>query len=215
MVLPVLALLLGCPKPSATLADSVASYAGNPYQVEELDFTFIVEVEGQEKARRSHRWRPLAGELTVVAGDEAVSFVGLRDAPVLSAWVEEADQHASDWARFAPKASAEEAAEAWARFVNDSYWLLAPSKVLDPGVRRTEGEGVLGLDFEGVGVTPGDHYELSVDADGKVTGWAYTLQGGREGSWAFEDYQQLGPLRLSLRRVSESAVIRFDDVVVK
>jgi len=213
-VLPVLVAVLGCAK-GPDLADTVASYAGNPYQVEQLDFTFVVEVEGEEKVRRTHRWQPMAGALTVEAGESVVSFVGLRDAPDLSAWVEDHEGHAADWARFAPDADPEAAAEAWARFVNDSYWLLAPSKVLDPGVVRTEQDGVLALDFEGVGITPGDHYELTVDSSGKVTGWTYTLQGGREGAWTFEDYRALGPLNLSLRRVGETAVIWFDDVSVR
>lgn len=212
---PMLLWLSGCEGSDTSLADQVVAYAGDPYQVDRLAFTFVVEADGAEKVRRRHDWRPGRGELRVVSDGLDVAFTGLADGPGLSGWVDDPAAHRTDWARVASGADPDVAAKAWGAFINDSYWLLAPSKVKDPGVERTERDGVLELDFDGVGLTPGDHYELSVADDGRVTGWTYTLQSGREGAWSFEDDRQLGPLRLSLRRVSEGAVIWFDDVVVE
>ncbi len=70
-------------------------------------------------------------------------------------------------------------------FVNDTYWLLAPFKLFDPGVTRgldpsedTATEKALTLAFDGVGRTPGDRYWLYVDRQsGRVNGWKYHLQG--------------------------------------
>ena len=86
--------------------------------------------------------------------------------------------------------------QAHGRFVNDSYWLLAPLKVLDPGVRRAlapdSGRGVLALSFDGVGLTPGDRYWLRTDEPGTLTGWTYVLEGdGPPTRWAWTGTQTI------------------------
>jgi len=99
-------------------------------------------------------------------------------------------------------------------WINDSYWLLVTLKVLDPGVvlavdppREGDLAGIrrLRLRFEKVGLTPKNEYVLHVESDtGRVVRWDYYRRGGanprRVRSWAFEDYQRVGPLRLSLSR---------------
>ena len=75
-------------------------------------------------------------------------------------------------------------AAGYSRFINDTYWLLAPLKVMDPGVNRSlapdsaRGDNrVLALSFGDVGLTPGDRYWLSVGPDGAIRGWTYVLEG--------------------------------------
>lgn len=70
-------------------------------------------------------------------------------------------------------------------WINDSYWMFMPYKLLDPGVTLSyEGErlledgrpaAVLGLTFaEGVGVTPENRYEVFVARDtGLVEQWSF------------------------------------------
>ncbi|MFB6273221.1 MAG: hypothetical protein ABEL51_10045 [Salinibacter sp.] len=73
---------------------------------------------------------------------------------------------------------------AYARFVNDTYWLLSPLKVFDPGVNRTylpdsstAEHNVIHLTFNDVGRTPGDQYWLYVSKEtGRLDRWAYHLQ---------------------------------------
>ena len=131
------------------------------------------------------------------------------------------EKHADTWSEVAPEADPATAAQAWKWFINDSYWLLAPAKLMDPGVhRRLDDQGRLVLTFGEVGLTPGDRYTLSVDRDtGRVTKWQYRLQSGREGAFRWTDYRQFGPLELSTRRIStegdSEVVIRFDDVDVR
>ncbi len=71
--------------------------------------------------------------------------------------------------------------EAW---INDSYWLVMPFKLLDPGVtlqylgERPADDGqladVLQLTFTKVGVTPNNKYHVWVDKKTRlVTQWAY------------------------------------------
>lgn len=75
--------------------------------------------------------------------------------------------------------------EAYSRFINDTYWLLAPLKTYDPGVNReylpdssTAEHEVIHLSFGDVGVTPGDEYWLYVSTEtGRLDQWAFHLQG--------------------------------------
>ena len=117
-------------------------------------------------------------------------------------------------------------AAAYERWVNDSYWLLLPLKLLDPGVRRTqeparERDGrsfeILSLEFDHVGLTPGDHYWLYIDpATGRITRWDMVLEGQTEPPRAisFEGYQAVGPLMLALDHVTDDGKrhVLFEDV---
>jgi hypothetical protein len=101
---------------------------------------------------------------------------------------------------------------AYGAFINDSYWLMMPVKMLDPGVTRilvpdsssTELE-VVKLSFDNVGLTPGDTYYVYVDrVTGMVKRWHYVLQSGSQNRCDWVDYQELaGPLgavKLSSRK---------------
>ena len=114
----------------------------------------------------------------------------------------------------------ERLAEANGRFVNDSYWMLAPLKVLDRGVRRAverrDGFDRLALSFDGVGLTPGDRYWIDVDdVTGSMTGWSYLLEGSdSEGSWEWLEPTQLdtpeGSLsfsRMKVNRADSTAIL--------
>lgn len=67
-------------------------------------------------------------------------------------------------------------AKAWSNWCNDSFWLLAPFKMNDPGTTRgivTTDDGGQGLvvKYEGGGVTPGDSYLWELDKNQRPTGW--------------------------------------------
>lgn len=94
--------------------------------------------------------------------------------------------------------------QAYRRFTNDTYWLLAPLKLFDEGVNRSiatsspagedslqapepqEGAGatqqggegdLLHLSFDRVGLTPKDQYWLAADSTGRLSRWTFVLQG--------------------------------------
>lgn len=186
------------PREPPALAQRVQQAAGDPYAEAFLAFTFVVTTDGQEQVRRTHRWCPKAGIVEVETAEGKTRISAVDGSPLEGASLEAADK-------------------AWGRFVNDSYWLLAPSKVLDPGVRaEAVGPDRLDLRFDGVGLTPGDRYSLTVDADGHVSAWSFVLQSGRTGSFRWEEGRPLGGLYLSALRVSEdgSTSIRFQDLQV-
>lgn len=101
--------------------------------------------------------------------------------------------------------------EAW---INDTYWLLMPYKLLDPGTHLSYGGNeefagreceVLHLAFGGVGLTPGDRYTVYVDAKtGLVAGWAYVLESFEPGqpptAWTWGQWHRYGGILLASER---------------
>jgi len=103
-------------------------------------------------------------------------------------------------------------------FYNDSYWLVAPFKVFDPGVSRKlvrlvgENDALLVTHSSG-GVTPGDSYLWLLDENARPTAfkmWVSIIPfGGLRASW--EDYvksetgayfatsHKMGPLTIGVR----------------
>jgi hypothetical protein len=107
--------------------------------------------------------------------------------------------------------------KAWAYFCNDSYWLIAPTKVFDEGVeRRTvaqpDGSQALLVTYRSGGVTPGDSYLWFLDWNGlptKYKMWVSIIPiGGVEATWEgwvklktgalVPSKHQLGPLALRI-----------------
>jgi len=104
---------------------------------------------------------------------------------------------------------------AYGAWINDTYWLLMPYKLRDPGVNlgydgEEEIDGTtydkLLLTFDGVGLTPGDRYWAYIDRDtGLMDRWAYHLESWeaeREPThWWWRDWQRYGDVLLSPLRV--------------
>ena len=169
--------------------------------VSEIRFTFIVEQDGKQLASAEHHWN-------VAAGTDHVKWKGKEVTVNLKS-----------------PAQDEESKAAYGRWINDSYWLLAPLKVLDPGVKLThegmkESEGVqcetLRLGFEQVGLTPGDQYLLYIDPETKlVRAWDYIPKPESVSHGTWEKYETFGPLKLATEHNFGGKMIRFADVEVK
>lgn len=98
--------------------------------------------------------------------------------------------------------------EVW---INDSYWLIMPFKLLDPGVilkyggREIIPDGriadILELTFDHVGVTPQNKYRVWVDAQTKlVIMWAYFEKNTDKSpkfSTTWDDYRSYGNILIS------------------
>jgi hypothetical protein len=175
-----------------------ASGGENWPKVKALDFTFIVEQDGKQLAAAEHHW-DMATKMDHVKWKDKDATVNVT----------------------AP-AEDELAKGAYARWTNDSYWLLAPLKLLDPGVKLAyegtkEMDGapaeVLHVSFEKVGLTPGDQYRLYIDPQTKlVRSWDYMPKADMlmHGTW--EKYQKVGGLNLATEHNFEGKMIRFADV---
>ena len=182
---------------AVALADAVwqASGGQNWSKVKSIDFTFAVEKEGKTLVSAEHHWDLVAQTDHVKWKDQDVT-VNLAD-----------------------PANDDEAKGAYARWVNDSYWLLAPLKLKDQGVNLTE-EGkkemdggerqVLRLSFGQVGLTPKDNYRLYIDPATKlVTSWDYMPEPGQSKHATWTDYQKSGGLTLATDHQMEGIRIRI------
>ena len=151
------------------------AWAALPY----LRFDFAVEQDGNRQLIAHHLWNRQTGDYRVEwpAGSDstytALFNVNARKGQVYL----NGDSVAS--ARNDTLLQ-----QAYRRYINDSYWLLAPTKMLDPGVNRTyvadssnASTGVVKLTFGDVGLTPGDQYWMHVDKEtGRLKRWDFVLQ---------------------------------------
>lgn len=88
-------------------------------------------------------------------------------------------------------------ADAYKFFNNDSFWLIAPYKIKDPGTQRSvvtleDGREGLMVTYSAGGTTPGDSYLWKLGEDGKPTSWQMWVSiipvGGVELTW--EDWSK-------------------------
>lgn len=93
--------------------------------------------------------------------------------------------------------------DAWALFANDSFWLVAPFKLRDPGTTRElinteDGQGIL-VTYSSGGVTPGDSYLWVLDENFKPVYWKLWVKiipaGGVKFTW--ENWQSYSGVWLS------------------
>lgn len=185
-----------------------------------LAFEFVSYRQGKEAARFSHRWNRQTNAAVVSgAGQDGKRWEVRFDdiyARKGTATIDGAPPPDTALPRLLENA--------YARFINDSYWLLMPLKLLDDGVNRRRLEDTtigerryerLHLSFGKVGLTPGDQYWLFIDPETKrVAFWRFLLQSGRTGEYRWEEYEPAGPIILArTRRGADGAVgIRFENV---
>ena len=188
------------PSPTDTLsldskADSVAyrlmeahgadAFASAPY----LRFNFAFESPKGTRMIARHLWNRTTGEYRVEwQGGQDSSYVALVNMQDVTDGVPSGDVYLNG-EKLKGETAGKMRRQAYGRFINDTYWLLAPLKVFDPGVNRqyvadssTATHDVLHLTFGEVGLTPGDEYWLYVSKEtGRLDRWAYHLQSMKDG----------------------------------
>jgi len=177
-----------------------ASGGENWPKVKELKFTFGVEENGKTLMSADHDWK-------VAAQTDQVKWKG-KDITV----------------NLAAPAQDDNGKAAYARWVNDSYWLLAPLKVCDHGVHRKyegtkEENGVscdmLRLTFDQIGLTPNDQYVFYIDPQTKLLrAWDYMAKPEEvmHGTWG--KYETFGGLKLATEHGFAGKVIRLSNIQV-
>lgn len=118
---------------------------------------------------------------------------------------------------------------AYGRFINDTYWLLAPWKIFDPGVHiEYVGEvkdaaghdcDEIKLSFGEVGLTPKDLYWMDVDKSTHLMDqWKFVLNGGNDPPTvvAWKEWGRFGGISLAVSKpfVEKPAEIRFENLAV-
>ena len=184
---------------------------------------FVFEFAG----RRAHWWDRYTGrhrvEGTTPEGEEYVVLHDVHDEGGAGrVWL--------DGAEVSGERAVELLGGAYAAWVNDTFWLIAPYKLRDPGV-HLEAEGsreldgvlhdTLHLSFEGVGLTPGDQYWMFIHPEtGLVERWEYVLESQEPPptAWKWLEWGEYGPgIMLSARREqvgSEGRVLTLGPIAV-
>jgi len=200
--LSLLLFVVGC-RPSShhapQLANRADSLAWTAYEamgganvwerVPVVRFDFAAQAEGEPPPanRRRHLWNRATGDyrLETIRGDSV--YVVLFNTQTRMGQVF-AGASRADTATMAAVPNDQRQGwldRAYRSFVNDTYWLLQPTKLFDPGVTRAfeadssrEGQSVVRLSFDRVGLTPGDRYWLYF-APGQAlpAAWRFHLQG--------------------------------------
>lgn len=163
-------------------------------RVKILRFTFSVTEGSKNVVTARHVWDVKAGTDTVTWNNKTVT---------VNVWnpADDADSKA-----------------AFQRWTNDSYWLLAPLKLMDSGVTRAyvgerDGAEVIALSFQNIGLTPGDRYELHVDPDSHlIRKWVYMPNPDKKIEASWEEYQKIDGLTLSTMHLMGDRSIMFDRI---
>ncbi len=201
--------------PGPDLRHKIADYYGLASfgEVTALRFTFNVK-RGDLQLSRSWLWEPQTNRVTFTPsapGETPTTYQRPSETTTLPEALTKVDSE----------------------FINDQYWLLFPFHLVwdqmttvtrEPGQKalplgQGEASEILVKYPPQGGYTPGDEYELFIDPDGRILQWIYRRGGATEPTLtaAWEDYQQLGPLTLSLNRPGPDDNFRvwFTDVGVQ
>jgi len=170
-----------------------ASGADNWGNVKEIKFTFnVTGADGKQLISAKHDWDLEKNTDTVEWGDKKVTVD-------LSKPATEGDDKAG-----------------FQRWTNDSYWLLMPLKLKDGGCTVTSPEAnVLHLSFAGVGLTPGDQYNVYINPTSNLPEkWDYMPTPEKKVTGTWEDYKTTGGLTLATKHQFGDKTITFTDLDV-
>ena len=189
-----------------------------------FEFDFVVQRDGRELTRRSHRWDRHRG-------DYRIRFLSGQDTVVAVFNVNDARQGAVRVNGRDIEGAREDSllTSSYARHINDSYWLIMPYKWRDPGVtltsqgRQTDAQGkawdVIKLTFAQVGLTPQNEYLAFVNPEtGLMERWHHFPRAGAPPAiYDWKNWQRFGPIMLATEKPSPdgTTVIRFDGVRVE
>ena len=193
--------------PVLTTAETIAFKNGleNWDDVTEIQFTFNVD-RGENHFERSWSWKPKSNEVTLRSADDTLTY------------------NRNDMDSIAMKTDG--------GFINDSYWLLAPFKLVwDEGTTLSESDRAvapisgdslhkitLTYGNEG-GYTPGDAYDFFYGDDFMVKEWIFR-KGNQEAPsmiTTFEDYKDFNGLQLAQMHKDSTGALKlyFTDISVK
>jgi len=202
----------------------MSAWGSVPY----VRFDFVIVKDGKEVARFRHWWDKRRGIDRVEGPDDkgrmVAAIVNLQSRTGKSFTAGLPDRDSSEVAA--------QVDNGYQRWVNDSYWLMMPFKVRDPGTNlKYSGvkKGADGVDYDvleltfdkGVGLTSGDHYWLYVNPKTHLMDrWDMLLQSmdpkGPPSSATWEDWTKVGPVRIATMHhfQGKTAFLRFENVAL-
>lgn len=168
-------------------------------EVQQVDFTFNVERNGETMSSRKWKWNPKTEEVTLDSKGEIITY---NRAQTLDSLALSADR----------------------AFINDVYWLVPQFKLAwDEGTKITYPESaenkMIQLQYTGNdGYTPGDRYDMVIDDKMMINKWMYYPKGTTEPAMttSFEDYKDYNGIKIATNhRTADGALnIYFTDVSI-
>ncbi|MBI4531873.1 MAG: hypothetical protein HY709_10200 [Candidatus Latescibacteria bacterium] len=182
-----------------------------------LRFNFAVEREGRPAVVAEHLWDKHTGRYRVqwaVGNDTTCTVLFTIKSRTGKAYRNGQEIGGAELEEVLQKA--------YARFINDTYWLLMPYKWRDPGVRlsyvgeKREGDityDVVTLSFEeNIGLTPKDRYWGYVNRETHLMEkWEYVLRGANDPPTPFlwKNWRTYGKIRLSDEKVHPTSGVKI------
>lgn len=168
---------------AAVLADEVMKALGGRERWDRargLRWSFGSEVADTVRGTRRHAWDKHTGWHRVEGMRRGVPFVLIHNLHTGEgrAWM--------DGQAIAGDSLAKLLADAKAMWTNDTYWMLMPYKLRDPGVNLAMAPDTtlngrryrrIALSFDKVGLTPGDRYWVWINDANRVERWEMLLEG--------------------------------------
>lgn len=173
-------------------------------------FDFTVESEGKVTTVRRHLWDRYTGDYRL----ERKTQDGQNMIVLFNTNSQTGQSYIDGMVETVDTNNTKNVSRAYTAFINDTYWLINPAKLEDPGVNVTllpdeKADSllchVLGLTFgNDIGLTPQDQYWLYVNKEtGEIVRWKYKLQNSATvGEWKWEPYRNIGGLNLSVRKTA-------------
>ncbi len=171
--------------------------------------------------RRKHYWDKQTGNIRIESPEQELIY--LMNVNTMKGKVKKGEAEITN-----PDSLSNYLSSAKSMWINDSYWLVMPFKLRDPGTKlKYLGEGtteagnpaeILELTFENVGDTPDNKYHIMVDkSTNLVSEWSFYSHWSDTDprfTLPWEDYQTYGNIQLSGNRgkAQLSAIAVYDNL---
>ncbi len=190
-----------------------------------LSYHWLVEVNGEVRSDYRHDWDRYTNEYRV----EGTSRNGEHFVAIFNTQTKAGDVFLDGTKVIEDTTKTQWLERAYGRYINDSYWLIMPYKLNDPGVvlnyegeKEVDGQiyDLVKVTFEDVGLTPGDTYWAYIGkSDRLMHKWEYRLEDQEadakpSGSW-WKEWQTFGNIKLAMNKEIAGRPVRiyFKDVI--
>ncbi len=145
-------------------------------ELNELNFTFNVKVNGEVRSQRDWKWAPKTNKITLSEKGETITYKRDESLDSIAMAVDQ-------------------------KFINDSYWLLFPYQLMWSNYESDYTETAMApisnkemqqltVNYKGKGgYTPDDTYKLYFGDDYMIKEWTYLSSKGGELTTTWEDYE--------------------------
>ncbi|MBL7995983.1 hypothetical protein JNM05_11490 [bacterium] len=187
-------------------------------------FDFVVEADGKDVSRHQHLWDKFTGRYRVQGK--------MRDGKSYCMLYQDINKKLGrayiDGKLLEGKEAEDKLQYGYNRFINDTYWIIMPWKLKDPGVtlsydglQKDSASGIyyetLHLTFDQVGLTPKDQYWAFINPETYLMDkWRFLLQDSEDGSYYWKNWEPYGSMKFSTSKqnMRENRTIKTEEIKI-